>query len=184
MAKYNKETKEVIFNSIASGDTQLQACVKAGIVEGTFYRWQEEKKEFKELVKKAHSKYRETLTHKLENSLYKRATGYTVTETETEYKSDKDGNPVIKSQKVREKAYPPDMGALAFSLCNIAPEKWKNRQHVQAEDVTNKPQVEIDDYYFENLPEDLLFNVADALQEQKYDTIKKEKENGKGNKKE
>ena len=165
--KYTKEVKKIIFDAIANGDTQLQACAKANIKEKTFYQWKAQKSEFAQLVKKAHDKYHEGLVHRLENSLWKKATGYEETETETEYTQDKDGNLVVKRKKVRNKHFSPDTGAIAFALCNLAPEKWKNRQNVQNEDITGKLQEELTEYHFEGLSENLLFDVADALQDTK-----------------
>lgn len=167
MAKYNKEVKRTIFECLLNGDTQKEAGFKAGVSENTFNRWWHEKEEFRELVEKAKAKYRETLRIKLETALYKKATGYVEEEVETEYRSDKDGNPQIKYKKVKQKCYSPDTAALIFALCNIAPHKWKNRQNVQNEDITGKLQEELAEYHFEGISEDLLFDVADALQDTK-----------------
>nr|DAM96581.1 MAG TPA: terminase small subunit [Caudoviricetes sp.] len=163
--KYTKEVKKIIFDAIAAGDTQVQACVKAGVKEKTFYQWRAEKSEFADLVRKAHEKYRETLQHKLENALWKKATGYTEMETETEYTQDKDGNMIVKRKKEREKSYSPDTAALIFALCNIAPQKWQNKQNIQSEDITDKPKEELNEYHFEGISDDILCNIADALQD-------------------
>lgn len=163
--KYTKEVKKIIFDAIAEGDTQVQACVKAGVKEKTFYQWRAQKSEFADLVKKAHEKYRETLQHKLENALWKKATGYAETETETEYTQDKDGNLVVRRRKLREKRYSPDTAALIFALCNIAPQKWKNMRNIQSEDITDRPQEDLTEYHFEGISDDILCNIADALQD-------------------
>ena len=165
--KYTKEVKKIIFDAIANGDTQLQACAKANIKEKTFYQWKAQKSEFAQLVKKAHDKYHEELEYKLENALWKKATGFTETEQETEYIQDKEGNLVVRKRKMREKHYSPDTAALIFALCNISPHKWKNRQSLQSEDITGKEQEELTEYHFEGISEDLLFDVADALQDTK-----------------
>ena len=165
MAKYNKEVKRIIFECLSKGDTQKEAGFKAGIVENTFNRWWHDKEEFRELVEKAKAKYRETLRIKLETALYKKATGYVEEEIETEYRSDKNGNPQIKYKKVREKHHSPDTAALIFALCNVAPHKWKNRQNVQSEDITDRPQEDLTEYHFEGISDDILCNIADALQD-------------------
>ena len=64
--KYTKEVKKIIFDAIAAGDSHVQACVKAGIKEQTFYQWRTQKNEFADLVKKAHEKHKESLEYKLE----------------------------------------------------------------------------------------------------------------------
>lgn len=180
MAKYNKEVKRIIFECISKGDTQKEAGFKAGIGENTFNRWTHEKEEFRELVEKAKAKYRETLRIKLETALYKKATGYVEEEVETEYRSDKDGNPQIKYKRVKQKHFSPDTGALVFALSNLAPEKWKNRQQVQNEDITGKPKDEPQEYHFEGVPDDVLFNIADAMQDSRAEQERKLKGVGNG----
>ena len=165
--KYTKEVKKIIFDAIAAGDSHVQACVKAGIKEQTFYQWRTQKNEFAELVKKAHEKHKESLEYKLENALWKKATGYVETETETEYAQDKNGNIIVKRRKVREKHYSPDTAALIFALCNIAPHKWKNMRSIQSEDITDRPQEDLTEYHFEGITDDILCNIADALQDAK-----------------
>lgn len=128
MAKYNKEIVERICNFIRDGDSQKIAAEKAGIREGTFYEWMNSKDEFSECIKKAHEDFRQTIVGKLEATLYRKAQGYEVTETDTEYVNDKDGKPKIKSQKKKVKHIQPDTAALIFALTNLAPDKWQNKQ--------------------------------------------------------
>lgn len=128
MAKYNKEIVERICNFIRDGDTQKVAAERAGIAEDTFYEWMKSKAEFSEQVKKAREDFHETIVGKLEATLYRKAQGYEVTETDTEYVNDKDGKPKIKSQKKKIKHIQPDTAALIFALTNLAPDKWQNKQ--------------------------------------------------------
>lgn len=133
MAKYNKEIVQRICNYIRDGDTQKVAAERAGIREGTFYEWMNTKDEFSEAIKKAHEDFHETIVAKLEATLYRKAQGYEVTETDTEYVNGKDGKPIIKSQKKKIKHIQPDTGALIFALTNLAPDKWKNKQKQEVE---------------------------------------------------
>lgn len=128
--KYTPEKVDEICQYLREGDTQKAAHTKAGVGESTFYEWLQ-KVEFAEKVKKAQDEFRATIVAKLEESLWKKATGYEATETEIEYVSAKDGTPIIKSQKTKKKHIPPDTGALTFALCNVAPEKWTNTQRHQ-----------------------------------------------------
>lgn len=160
MAKYNKQTIEAICGFIRDGDSQKLACKKAGIGDSTFHDWIKAKPEFAECIKKAKEEFQATITGKLEATLWKRAMGYEVTETETEYVSDANGNPKIKSQKTKVKHIQPDTGALIFALTNVAPEKWVNKQKVETQATAEKTH----EYHFEDLPEDLLFGIADKLQ--------------------
>lgn len=181
MAKYNKQTVERICEYIRDGDSQKLACKKAGIGDSTFHDWIKAKPEFAERIKKAKEEFLATITGKLEATLWKRAMGYEVTETETEYISDKDGKPKIKNQKTKVKHIQPDTGALIFALTNVAPEKWVNRQKVESQAV--KPtEEESHNYCFEDLPDDVLFDIADKLQTAEFEKVQKQKEdnNGKG----
>lgn len=178
--KYNKEVAEQICGYIKSGDSQKIACIKAGISCSTFYEWIKSKSELADSVKKAKEEFQETIIGKLEASLWKRAMGYEVKETETEYvedvgNKDKPGKPKIKSQKVRIKHIQPDTGALIFALTNVAPEKWVNRQKTEIQEV-KKPDAPKNDKCFENLPADVLVNIANQLQDAQFNIIKDGKE--------
>lgn len=162
--KYNKQIIEVLCGYIRDGDSQKLACKKVGIGESTFFDWIHAKPEFAEQIKKAKDDFQATIVGKLEASLWKRAIGYEVTETETEYTSDKEGKPRIKSQKTKTKHIQPDVGALVFALTNVAPDKWVNRQRVD-NTILTKEKEEEQTYHFEDLPDDLLFSLADKLQD-------------------
>lgn len=106
--------------------------------------------------------------------MWKRAMGYEVTETETEYVSDANGNPKIKSQKSKVKHIQPDTGALIFALTNVTPEKWVNKQKVETQE-TKETKEQTHEYCFEDLPENILFEIADKLQAGEYERIQKER---------
>ena len=95
--KYN-EVKDEVISYIREGDTVKMACKKAGIIRDTFYRWQRDKPEFDEALKKARKEFRETIVQTLEQSLWKRAAGYEVEEVKNEYRTLKDGSKVLVSQ--------------------------------------------------------------------------------------
>lgn len=165
MTKYCKEIKEKICNYIREGDSQKLACNKVGIGTTAFHDWINKDAEFAKGIKKAKEDFQATILGKLEASLWKRAIGYEVTETETEYVSDMQGNPtIIKSKKTKIKHIQPEVGALVFALTNVAPDKWVNRQRVD-NTILTKEKEEEQTYHFEDLPDDLLFNLADKLQD-------------------
>lgn len=172
MAKYNKQIIEAICGFIRDGDSQKLACKKVGIGDSTFHDWMRAKPEFAERIKKAKEEFQATITGKLEATLWKRATGYEVTETETEYVSDAQGRPKIKSQKTKVKHIQPDTGALIFALTNVAPEKWVNRQKVETQELKKETET-VDNDCFVDLPEETLIDIADKIQE----TVFKAKEN-------
>lgn len=174
-SKYNKEMVERICGFIRDGDTQRLTCKKVGIAEDTFCEWMKHKDGFSEAVKKAKEDFRATIVGKLEATLWKRAMGYEVTEIDTEYVSDANGNPRIKSQKTKVKHIQPDTGALIFALTNVAPERWVNKQKVEPQDV-KADNNDTHGYCFEDLPQDVLFDIADKLQEAEFDRVKREKD--------
>lgn len=164
MTKYSSEIKEKICNYIREGDSQKLACNKVGIGTTAFHDWVNKDTKFAKDIKRAKEDFQATIVGKLEASLWKRAIGYEVTETETEYTSDKNGKPRIKSQKTKVKHIQPEVGALVFALTNVAPDKWVNRQRVD-NTILTKEKEEEQTYHFEDLPDDLLFNLADKLQD-------------------
>lgn len=162
--KYDKYMIETICSFIRDGDSQKIACKKAGIAESTLYEWLKQKKELPEAIKRAKDEFRDTILGKLETTLWKRATGYEVTETETEYVSDAQGRPKIKSQKTKVKHIQPDTGALIFALTNVAPGKWVNRQKVETQEIKKETET-VDNDCFVDLPEETLIDIADKIQE-------------------
>lgn len=174
MAKYNKQIVDKICEYIRDGDSQHLACKKVGIGKSTFHEWINDKPDFADAIKKAKDDFQATIVGKLEATLWKRAMGYEVTETEAEYISGKDGKPQIKSQKTKVKHIQPDTGALIFALTNVAPEKWVNKQKVETQEIKKDADSERA-YHFEDLPEDVLFDIADKLQTAEFDRIQREK---------
>lgn len=176
MSKYNSQIVETICSFIRSGDSQKLACKKAGIGDSTFHEWVHKKKGFKDKIQKAKDEFQDTITGKLEATLWKRAMGYEVTETDTEYVTDANGKQKIKSQKTKTKHIQPDTGALIFALTNVAPEKWVNKQKVETTEIKSDSNKK--EYCFENLPDDVMFDIADRLQDARMEKLKEEKETG------
>lgn len=172
MAKYNKEIVQRICNFIRDGDSQKEAAKRAGIAEDTFYDWMKSKREFSEEVKKAHEDFHETIVSKLEATLYRKAQGYEVTETDTEYVNGKDGKPIIKSQKKKIKHIQPDTGALIFALTNLAPDKWKNKRDVDYTDTKNEDDAK--KYNLAVIPQEDIIALANKMQDARYEEETKE----------
>lgn len=121
------EVAPKIIQLIREGCTFKQAFQTVGVAEGTFYKWKADKAEFSEAIKKAMEERQEEIVNTLEKSLFKRANGYTITESKTEYAIvDKKLVKVKETKTIKEIA--PDTGALVFALTNLAPEKWQNKQ--------------------------------------------------------
>lgn len=175
MSKYTKETVAKICAALREGDPMKLACIKAGISDETFRRWSKKNVDFVAAIKVAKDDFQANILKDLEATLWKRAKGYVVEDTETELIDDGTGRPKIRSQKKKQKNVPPDTGALIFALTNVAPEKWVNRQKIdthEVKEITSKEQ----DYYFEDLPEDMLCDLADRLQNARYERLKQQRE--------
>lgn len=169
MSKYTKETVAKICAALREGDPIILACKKSGISEDTFARWREKKADFAEAIKAAKDDFQANILKDLEATLWKRAKGYVVEDEDTELIDGK-----IRLQKIKKKNVPPDTGALIFALTNVAPDKWVNRQKIdthEVKEITSKEQ----DYYFEDLPEDMLCDLADRLQNARYERIKEQR---------
>lgn len=88
-----------------------------GINIATLYRWKNDFSDICEAIKKG----KEVIDYEVEQSLLKRALGYTVTETRKEV--DANGK---KKVIVTEKHVEPDTVAQIFWLRNRKPHKWRN----------------------------------------------------------
>ncbi len=140
MAKYN-DIKDELLQYIRDGSTFKEACQACGVSESQFYEWKSKKPDFSEEVKKAHQEGRAKIVPELERALYKRALGYEYTETKTE--TFPDGNARVT---VTKKQMPPDVGALVFALCNLAPGDWRNKVENQVSgDLKTTVKVEVED---------------------------------------
>lgn len=140
MAKYN-DIKDELLQYIRDGSTFKEACQRAGVSDSQFYEWKSKKPDFSDEVKKAHKEGRAKIVPELERALYKRALGYEYTETKTE--TFPDGNDRVT---VTKKQMPPDVGALVFALCNLAPGDWRNKVENQVSgDLKTTVKVEVED---------------------------------------
>ena len=127
-----------VLNYIAQGYSQKEACAKAGIAEKTFYRWQDEDSQFRQLVRNAQYEARisKADVRAVEQSLLDIARGFEYEEVKTEYESrevideqtgKKEFKPVIKKQVRTQKRVVPNVEAIKFLLTNRDPQNWKNR---------------------------------------------------------
>lgn len=174
---YSKEVIKKICELIESGESQRNAARAVGVCESQYYKWKQTKPEFADAVRNALEKFRAGILAKLEASLWKRAMGFEVTETEAEYVADANGNPKIKHQKTKTKTIAPDTGALIFALTNVAPDKWVNKQRVESIDEDKAQDTTDLQYYFENLPKDLVCKLADELQSEEFKRKIKDRDN-------
>lgn len=115
-----------------NGCTDEQIAKNLGIDRSTFARYKAEKKELKDVLKTG----KEAANLKVENALYKRATGYTYTETYDDYDLIIDANgkatPTGRGKRrTIKKEVPPDTTAIFFVLQNRWSDKWRNVKNIE-----------------------------------------------------
>lgn len=122
------------------GLTNEQIAENLGITAKTLYEWRLKKSELREALKKS----REVADRIIENSLFKRATGYDVEEEVSEERL-VDGELVVVSKKKTKKHIPPDTTAQIYWLNNRKSDKWKNKQEVVTNFVSENAKL-LNDY--------------------------------------
>lgn len=111
------------------GGTMKDLCSHFGFSDQSFYRWSEAHVEFVEAIKNGKERYKENLKTTAVNSLMALVKGGTSEEEVIEYTLDKNGNPRQSKKKVTRKRISPNVSAVIFTLANLDPENWKNRQN-------------------------------------------------------
>lgn len=111
--------------------TIAEVCQAVGIHRDTYYEWlNDEKSDFSDAIKKAKDDFLKSIAIEAQKSLLKRVKGYEVEETKTVY-SDNNGKPKIKERIVTKKHIAPDIAAVIYTLSNVDPANWKNRQSAE-----------------------------------------------------
>lgn len=159
------------------GSTLKEFCKAMGIAFMTYQRWQENVN-FVSAIKSGQRRFADKLEKELVMSLAKVARGYTWTKRKTEFKPGKDGKPIIFKQTQEEVDVQPNVGAAIFLLTNIASQRWTNKM---VQDVNAKVE-KTPAYSGDEIPDNVLDDIVDRLQEARFTKIKEEKENGKGEK--
>lgn len=156
------------------GASIKQFCEFTQINKQTYYNWLKDAN-FAKAIEKAKEEFSETLERDLIVSLAKAAKGYTFVKRKTEYENSTDNKPRIKKQTTEDVNVPPNVGAAIFLLTNIAPDRWKNKvsNDINADVKANVEETQ--KYDFADIPDDLIFVVADKLQEAQYKRIQETK---------
>lgn len=166
---YTPEVVEIIRATIAKGESEAEACRRAGISDETMRIWKRDKLEFLAVVKGAEKEAREWEMNGLlaaaKRSLRVLIEGQEYEETKTEYEQDpaNPSQPRIKRQTVTTKKVLPNATAVIFALCNRDPENWKQRveQDIRGTlngDVTSSVNLD-------KVPDDVLAKVLEALRD-------------------
>lgn len=143
-------------------------CSAMSISDVSYYNWingnYELSFEFLDAIKRAKEVFRQNLVKDLVQSLAKSAKGYRWQRKRTEYK-DVNGKPKIVKQIVEDVDVPPNTGAAIFLLTNIAPDKWQNKQYIDAKEVKEtKIKVDSDAEVLDEIPADVLADITETLQ--------------------
>ena len=108
------------------GYTDIQMCEALGISTTTFCKYKHQHPSLVQALKIN----KEIADLTIENSLFKRARGYSYMEVTTKTKRDADGNVMHTTTDTVEKEYPPETKAIERWLMNRQPKKWRNTNNI------------------------------------------------------
>lgn len=129
-SKYNDNFPLLAENYAQQGLIDEEIAAKLGIAVCTFYEYQKKYSEFSEAIKRG----KKPVDVEVEKSLLKRAKGYEYEETTVEYKPPQSEDEKAKPIKVKKtkKEVIPDVTAQIFWLKNRQPDKWRDKQDIDA----------------------------------------------------
>lgn len=148
-----------------------------GFAKKSFYRWRENNPEFDAEIREAVLYFRDMREVRIVDSLFKRAQGYTWQKKRTKYKTGKDGKVYVSEQTTEDVHVSADPASAIFLLTNLAPERWQNRRTLNA-DIKAEAKIEDKRFEVDEIPEALLYEIADTLQEGEHKRLE-ELKNGK-----
>ena len=125
-------THDALIEDIKSGLCFKDAAENNGVSERQFYGWRCDCEKFREGTTAARIEGKRRVVNVLENSLFRVAMGYEYEERKEVTRLLKNGSTETTTEVVK-KQLPPNVTALVFSLCNLAPERWKNLRNVEVE---------------------------------------------------
>lgn len=112
---------ETAYRLTQAGATDREVAEALDIAEGTLYRWKHEKPEFSKALKLG----KESADDRVEQSLYRRAVGYSFDAIKI---NQFEGEAVITPYVEH---VPPDVGAAKFWLTNRRAAAWREKQELQ-----------------------------------------------------
>lgn len=122
----------------ANGVSMEEISSMIGVTRATLYNHMDEIDTLFDTIKSGNDVY----VDKLEAKLSDLAMGNVKT---TKTKIVYDGN-VIRSKEVTEDTLAPNLGAIIFSLTNLAPDRWKNKQELNNTDTSEEQEKDMDNY--------------------------------------
>ena len=134
--KYSQKIANRIFELLRTDTyTVTEVCRMVKIASSTFYSWRSTYLEFFEGIKQAEAERNELITTEAKRSLLRKVQGHLVKEVETitvgSGQFDLEGKeiPKIKKRIIRDRYIPPETSAVIFTLINLAPNEFRNRQN-------------------------------------------------------
>lgn len=110
------------------GLSDEQVAKNMGVSRSTLNDWIKRFPDISDAIKRN----REIVIREVENALVKRARGFSYTEETKERKyNNRTGEFELVVTKSVQKTVPPDVGAIAFYLKNVAPDKWRDKQNIE-----------------------------------------------------
>lgn len=149
------------------GLTDKQMCQLLGVSPAVFYKYKAQHQEFQDALKRT----KELADIEVENSLNKRAKGFTYEEVHVEEKCDIYGNVIETKTKKIIKTVVPDTTAQIFWLKNRKPDKWRDKHETELSGTVGVSNVDPEKYLKEKgipLPiaddmEDIIEDVVDDI---------------------
>lgn len=117
----------------ADGMTDKEIFTRLGIGKSSFYEYKASLPELSDALKKGREIWDEVSVEKAEAALTQIALGYSFDETTVERV-----NGEIVVTKVVTKHIQPNVTALIFTLKNRAPDRWKDKQVMDINDITDE----------------------------------------------
>jgi len=108
------------------GLTDKEMADRMGIAKSTFNKWKKDFPEFSDSIKMG----KEPADANVEQTLYKRAIGYTIKEKKVVVEMDSEGNQKPARIETFEKQVIPDTTAQIFWLKNRRPKDWRDKQDI------------------------------------------------------
>lgn len=158
------------------GATVVDYCKAMGIDKKSHYNWLKDNSTYSTAIESAKEHYRSTLETDIVKSLAKLAKGYSYEKVKTEYGNDKNGRPKILKQTKEKVEVLPSVGAGVFLLTNLNPDVWKNKLQTDSSIKANVNAEQSHNYNFDDVPDELLYALADHMQNAEQKRKKKEKE--------
>lgn len=121
-SKFKPEFVEQARKLAALGATDREAAEFFGVTESTLYLWKHTQPEFSEALKLG----KETADQRVEQSLYRRAVGYSHDAVKIAVNAAGEVTEVPFVER-----YPPDTTAAIFWLKNRRPDEWREKQVVE-----------------------------------------------------